>query len=73
MATGMPTVSSLLAEYEARLDSAVADAVREGAGVTPGVHDTPATPADIAPTLAALVGAPFNASDGTALRWSRPA
>ena len=38
-----------------------------GAGVTPGVHDTPATPADIAPTLARLAGAPFRSTDGTAL------
>ena len=38
-----------------------------GAGVTPGVHDEPATPADIAPTLASLVGATFTGSDGVAL------
>ena len=38
-----------------------------GAGVKPGVYDTPATPADIAPTLAALAGAPFAATDGVAL------
>jgi phenylacetate-CoA ligase len=35
MATGMPTVSGLLAEYLAGLDSAVADAVREGAARVP--------------------------------------
>jgi hypothetical protein len=38
-----------------------------GAGVTPGVHHGPATPADIAPTLAALVGAAFPATDGRPL------
>ena len=38
-----------------------------GAGVRPGVHDAPATPADIAPTLAALAGVPFAATDGVAL------
>jgi predicted AlkP superfamily pyrophosphatase or phosphodiesterase len=38
-----------------------------GAGVKPGVYDTPATPADIAPTLAALAGAPFAATDGRPL------
>jgi arylsulfatase A-like enzyme len=38
-----------------------------GAGVTRGVHDRAATPADIAPTLAALAGAPFKATDGVVL------
>lgn len=38
-----------------------------GAGVRPGAQDGPATPADIAPTLAALAGAPFEATDGVAL------
>lgn len=38
-----------------------------GAGVTPGARDTRATPADIAPTLAALAGAPFDATDGVPL------
>jgi predicted AlkP superfamily pyrophosphatase or phosphodiesterase len=38
-----------------------------GAGVPPGPRDGPATPADIAPTLAALAGAPFAATDGVAL------
>jgi len=38
-----------------------------GAGVRPGRRDGPATPADIAPTLAALAGAPFAATDGVAL------
>jgi predicted AlkP superfamily pyrophosphatase or phosphodiesterase len=38
-----------------------------GAGVAPGVHDRAATPADIAPTLAALAGAPFKATDGVVL------
>lgn len=35
MAIGMPTISGLLAEYEAGLDSAVADAVCEGAARVP--------------------------------------
>jgi phenylacetate-CoA ligase len=35
MATGTPTLSSLLAEYSAGLDSAVANAVREGAAQAP--------------------------------------
>lgn len=38
-----------------------------GAGVAPGVHDRDVTPADIAPTLAALAGAPFKATDGVVL------
>ncbi|HEY0874130.1 MAG TPA: alkaline phosphatase family protein [Vicinamibacterales bacterium] len=38
-----------------------------GAGVQAGRRDGPATPADIAPTLAALAGAPFAATDGVAL------
>lgn len=38
-----------------------------GAGVTKGVHEGPATPADIAPTLAALVRAPFKPADGVVL------
>jgi predicted AlkP superfamily pyrophosphatase or phosphodiesterase len=38
-----------------------------GAGVTPGVFDTPATPADIAPTLAAIAGVRFEATDGKVL------
>ena len=38
-----------------------------GAGVNPAIHDTAATPADIAPTLAALAGLRFKATDGTAL------
>jgi hypothetical protein len=38
-----------------------------GAGVTPGVFDGPATPADIAPTLAALAGVSFAATDGKVL------
>ena len=39
-----------------------------GAGVTPGVYDNPATPADVAPSLAALAGIRFNTEDGRALR-----
>lgn len=38
-----------------------------GAGVPRGVHDGPATPADIAPTLADLSGASFAATDGASL------
>lgn len=38
-----------------------------GAGVGRGSKDAPATPADVAPTLAALAGAPFQASDGVVL------
>jgi hypothetical protein len=38
-----------------------------GAGVSPGVHETPATPADIAPTLATLAGVRFDATDGQPL------
>ena len=38
-----------------------------GAGVSPGVHTTPATPADIAPTLAMLVGLNMPETDGRIL------
>ena len=38
-----------------------------GAGVSPAVHDAPATPADIAPTLATLAGVRFTAPDGKGL------
>ena len=38
-----------------------------GAGVAKGIHDGPASPADIAPTLGALVGARLAPADGTAL------
>ncbi|MDQ3487484.1 MAG: alkaline phosphatase family protein [Acidobacteriota bacterium] len=38
-----------------------------GRGVTPGVHEGAASPADIAPTLAALVGARVKPADGVAL------
>lgn len=38
-----------------------------GAGVSRGVHDSAATPADIAPTLAALAGARFKATDAVVL------
>jgi hypothetical protein len=38
-----------------------------GARVRAGVIDDPVTPADIAPTLAALAGIPFAAADGRAL------
>jgi hypothetical protein len=38
-----------------------------GAGVSQALHDSPATPADIAPTLAALAGVRFAATDGKAL------
>lgn len=38
-----------------------------GAGVKAAVRDDAATPADIAPTLAALAGAPFTRTDGMAL------
>lgn len=37
-----------------------------GARVRRGLHDEAATPADIAPTLAKLAGAPFEATDGVA-------
>lgn len=38
-----------------------------GRGVRPGVHDGPASPADIAPTLAGLAGVGIKAADGVAL------
>lgn len=38
-----------------------------GRGVARGVHEEPASPADIAPTLAALAGVPFKATDGIVL------
>jgi len=38
-----------------------------GAGVRKGIHQGAASPADIAPTLAALAGAPFKAADGVVL------
>jgi predicted AlkP superfamily pyrophosphatase or phosphodiesterase len=38
-----------------------------GFGVTPGTYDTPASPADIAPTLASIVGVTLAQSDGRVL------
>jgi predicted AlkP superfamily pyrophosphatase or phosphodiesterase len=38
-----------------------------GAGVKAATYDTPATPADIAPTLAGLAGVPFRQTDGSPL------
>ncbi len=38
-----------------------------GAGVRAAAYDTPATPADIAPTLAELAGVPFERTDGAPL------
>jgi predicted AlkP superfamily pyrophosphatase or phosphodiesterase len=38
-----------------------------GAGVKAGVYKSPATPADIAPTLARIVGVPFGGTDGRPL------
>lgn len=38
-----------------------------GPGVTRGIRESAASPADIAPTLAELAGAPFKASDGVVL------
>ena len=38
-----------------------------GPGVQPGVYRDAVTPADIAPTLAALVGATFTQTDGVPL------
>ena len=37
-----------------------------GAGVTPGRHQTPATPADLAPTLASRVGLALPGAEGVA-------
>jgi predicted AlkP superfamily pyrophosphatase or phosphodiesterase len=39
-----------------------------GHGVKPGVYTSPATPADVAPTLAALAGVAFSTEDGRILR-----
>lgn len=39
-----------------------------GAGITPGTYDDPATPADLAPTLASLAGIPLGDVDGQVLR-----
>ena len=38
-----------------------------GAGIKPGRYLTPATPVDIAPTLAALVGITLSHTDGQVL------
>jgi arylsulfatase A-like enzyme len=38
-----------------------------GAGVKKGKYDAPATPADLAPSLAALAGVPMSGTDGHAL------
>ncbi len=44
-----------------------------GAGVEPGVADTPARTVDVAPTLAAIAGVPFPDSvDGAPLTWRGP-
>jgi hypothetical protein len=39
-----------------------------GYGIRPGLYATPASPADIAPTLASLVGVDLGARDGRILR-----
>jgi predicted AlkP superfamily pyrophosphatase or phosphodiesterase len=39
-----------------------------GRGVKPGRHTSPATPADLAPSLAALAGVQFSTEDGRVLR-----
>ena len=38
-----------------------------GAGIAPGVREEPATPADLAPTVAALVGVTLPSPDGRVL------
>jgi arylsulfatase A-like enzyme len=38
-----------------------------GAGVRPGRYEQPATPADVAPTLAAMVGVPLPTAEGRVL------
>jgi predicted AlkP superfamily pyrophosphatase or phosphodiesterase len=39
-----------------------------GAGIKPGRYDTPASPADVAPTLAAIAGIPLPKAEGRSLK-----
>ena len=43
-----------------------------GPGAPAGIRETAATPADIAPTLAALAGVTFDRTDGNALLTAAP-
>lgn len=62
LSTSAATTHGTLYRYDQRVPM-----IFFGPGVPAGIRDDAATPADIAPTLAALAGVPFETSDGTAL------
>ena len=59
MCNGQHTTHGTLYPYDQRVP-----VIFFGAGVAKGIHDGPASPADIAPTLGALVGARLEPADG---------
>jgi predicted AlkP superfamily pyrophosphatase or phosphodiesterase len=61
--TSAGTTHGTLSDYDQRVP-----VVLYGAGIRPGRHDRAATPADIAPTLAALVGLTLPRAEGAPLR-----
>ena len=60
--TGAGTTHGTLYSYDQRVP-----VLLYGAGITPGVREEPATPADLAPTVASLVGVTLPSPDGRVL------
>ena len=62
MMTGAGTTHGTLYGYDQRVP-----VILYGAGIAAGVHETPATPADLAPTIASIVGVTLPSPDGHVL------
>jgi predicted AlkP superfamily pyrophosphatase or phosphodiesterase len=60
--TGSGTTHGTLYGYDQRVP-----VILYGTGIAPGVHEEPATPADIAPTIASIVGVALPSPDGHVL------
>jgi predicted AlkP superfamily pyrophosphatase or phosphodiesterase len=60
--TGSGTTHGTLNGYDQQVP-----VILYGAGIAAGVHETPATPADLAPTIASIVGVTLPATDGHVL------
>jgi hypothetical protein len=56
------TTHGTLYDYDSRVP-----VVLYGAGIRAGVHEEPATPADLAVTLASMIGVQLPAADGQVL------